>query len=148
MKKILILTVLAITIFSCIEKFDLQLAGAEPRLVVDGLINNKPGPYYLQLTLSKVGDISNHSNNSKVVNPVNNAIVVVSDNNGQIDTLEYIEWDETEYKYDYLTGWSVKEVTDQSGGIIGKIIITDPFEYNKSGFYKTSHLYGIPESTY
>lgn len=149
MKKIIILIVFTITLFSCIEKFDLQLADAEPRLVVDGLITNKPGPYYLQLTLSKVGDISNQRNNSsEMVHPVDNAIVVVSDNNGQIDTLEYIEWDETEYKYDYLTGWSVKEITDQSGGIIGKIVITDPFEYNKRGFYKSSHLNGIPESTY
>lgn len=149
MKNILILIVLAITIFGCIDEFDLHLPNAEQRLVVDGLITNRPGPYYFQLTLSKVGDISIPINNStEDVNTVNNAIVVVSDNTGQIDTLKYIEWDETEYKYDYLTGWSVKEITDQSGGIIGKIVITDPFEYNKSGFYKTSHLKGISGYTY
>ena len=148
MKKIIILTVLTITISSCIEKFDLQIENAEPRLVVDGLITNRPGPYYLQLTWSKVGDISIPINNStEDVNTVNSAIVVVSDNTGQIDTLEYIEFDETEYKYDYQMGY-IKVVIDQTGNIIDTIFIPDPFEYNKNGFYKTSHLKGIPGSTY
>lgn len=140
--------VLAIIIFGCIEEFDLHLPNAEQRLVVDGLITNRPGPYYFQLTMSKVSDISIPINSSSEdVNTVNNAIVVVSDNTGQIDTLEYIEFDETEYKYDYQMGY-IKVVIDQSGNIIDTIFIPDPFEYNKSGFYKTSHLKGIPGSTY
>jgi hypothetical protein len=149
MKNILILIVLAITISSCIEDFDLKLPDAEPRLVVDGLITNKPGPYYIRLTKGKVRNItSSEYSNTESVDPVNNAVVVISDNVGQVDTLEYLEWDENEYTYDYQTGGSIKIIKDQEGNIINRIIITDPFYYNKQGFYKTSHLKGIPGKTY
>jgi len=149
MKNILLFIVLTIMISGCVEDFDLKLPDAEPRLVVNGLISNKLEPNYIRLTLSKVGNItSSRINNSESVDPVTDAIVVVSDNLGEVDTLKYITWDEKEYKYEYQTGRSVKIIKDQSGNIIDKIYITDPYYYNNRGFYKTSHLKGMPGTTY
>ena len=134
---------------SCIEDFDLKLPVAEPRIVVDGLISSKPGPYYIRLTESKVGNITTSEiSNNELVNPVNDAIVVVSDNIGHVDTLKYLEWDEKEFTYDYNTGNSIKINKDQYGNITDTIVLTDPFNYNKRGFYKTSHLRGMSGTTY
>lgn len=135
-------------ITSCIEDFDLKLPYAEPRLVVDGLISSKPGPYYIRLTLSKVGNITQNNNVNELVDPVNNAVVVVSNDIDQSDTLQYVQWNENEYSYDYQTGNSIKIIKDQEGNSIDSIVITDPYYYNKRGFYKTSHLKGIPGITY
>lgn len=149
MRNILIFILLAFCITSCIEDFDLKLPVAEPRIVVDGLISNKPGPYYIRLTQSKVGNITTSEiSNNELVNPINDAIVVVSDNIGHVDTLEYLEWDEKEYTYDYQTGNSIKINKDLYGNTIDTIVLTDPYYYNKRGFYKTSHLTGIAGSTY
>ncbi len=148
MKNILTFILLTIMISSCVEDFDLNLPEAEPRIVVDGLISSKPGPYYIRLTLSKVGNITTSENsNNELVDPVDDAIVVVSDNTGQIDTLKYLSWDESEYTYDYRYGY-IKLIKDAAGNVIDRIALTDPYYYNKRGFYKTSHLKGIPEVTY
>lgn len=148
MKYILIFIVLAILIPSCIEDFDLNLPEAEPRLVVDGLITNKPGPYYIRLTKSKVINItSSWYSNTESVDPVSDAVVVISDNTGQKDTLKYLSWDELEYTYDYRYGY-IKLIKDAAGNVIDSIVLADPFDYNKQGFYKTSHLKGIPGTTY
>ncbi len=149
MKNILIFIALAITLSGCTEDFNLKLPDAEPLLVVDGLISNRPGPYYIQLTKSKVGDMAMiEASNKEVINPVSDAIVIISDDRGEIDTLKYISWDENDYSYDYQTGESFKIITDQSGNTIDTIFITDPYYFNNRGIYKTSHLKGIPGTTY
>lgn len=149
MKNVLISITLIILISSCIEDFDLKLPDAESRIVVDGLISSKPGPYYIRLTLSKTGNITTSEiSNKELVDPVDDAIVVVSDNEGQTDTLRYVQWNESEYKYEYQTGHSIKIIKDQNGSTTDTIVITDPFYYNKRGFYKTSHLKGVPMATY
>jgi len=149
MKNIPGFILLAIMVSSCIEDFDLKLPDAEPRIVVDGLISSKPGPYYVRLTLSKIGTITTSEiSNTELVNPVNDAIVVVSTSLGEVDTLEYLEWNEKEYTYDYQLWKFIKVIKDQSGGIIDTIFLADPMNYNKRGFYKTSHLKGIPGTTY
>lgn len=149
MRYLLIFTLLTILISSCIEDFDLKLLDAESRIVVDGLISSRPGPYYIRLTLSKNRNITTSEiSNNELVDPVDDAIVVVSDNAGQTDTLRYVQWNESEYKFEYQTGQSIKIIKDQYGSSSDTIIITDPFYYNKRGFYKTSHLKGISGTTY
>jgi hypothetical protein len=149
MKNVLIFIVLTIIFSSCIEDFDLKLPGTEPRLVVDGLISSKPGPNYIRLTLSKTGNITTSDiSNNELVDPITDAIVVVSNDSGQSDTLRYIQWNESEYSWDYRTGNSIKIIKDQYGITTDTIVITDPSYYNKRGFYKTSRLKGIPGTTY
>lgn len=149
MKNILIFILFAVMTFSCVEDFDLKRPAAESRIVVDGLITNQPGPYYIRLTKSKVGNITTSEiSNNELVDPITDAIVVVSDNLGEVDTLKYLDWNEKEYTYDYRLWKFIKVIKDQSGEIIDTIFLADPMNYNKRGFYKTSHLKGILGSTY
>lgn len=110
----------------CVEDFDFKLQNAEPRLVVEGLITNQTGPYYVRLTKSTTGGITSSNNSSfpfkDNAEPVENATVIISDDFNQIDTLK-------PYKVDIY------------GGDYGEN------SYNQ-GFYKTTHLKGIPEHTY
>jgi len=110
----------------CVEDFDFKLKEAEPRLVVEGLITNQTGPYYVRLTKSTPGGVTSNTNSSfpltdKAI-PIKNATVIISDDFNQIDTLK-------PYQVDIL-GESYGENS-----------------YNQ-GFYKTTHLKGIPEHTY
>lgn len=137
-----------IALLGCIEDFELKLPSAEPRLVVDGLISGKPGPYYIRLTLSNVGSMTTSENlYTSIVMPVNEANVVISDNSGQIDTLQYVQWDENDYQYDYRIGY-FKIIKDVNGNAIDTIALSDPYYFNKKGFYKTTHIKGIPGNTY
>lgn len=69
------IAVLTNVLFSCTEDYDMNLKNTnlEPTLVVDGVITDKPGPYFLALTLS-ADYFSNEFNPG-----VKDASVVVSD---------------------------------------------------------------------
>lgn len=109
----------------CVEDFDLKLKEAEPRLVVEGLITNQSGPYYIRLTKSTPGGlVSNTSNLDRTDNaePVEDAVVIISDDFNQTDTL-------SPYKVD-IYGNEFDE------------------SYFNQGFYKTKQLRGITGHTY
>ncbi|HEY0739985.1 MAG TPA: DUF4249 domain-containing protein [Chryseosolibacter sp.] len=67
---------------SCIERFELPDREMNPILVVDGLITNEPGPYYISLYYS-------HVLNKIVRNPepVGNATINIFDDQGNSETL-------------------------------------------------------------
>ncbi len=126
MKRIALFLILLISVLGCVEDFDLKLQSAEPRLVVDGLITNQAGPYYIRLTKSTPGGLTSISNNfynqTDNAEPVKNATVIISDDFGQQDTLKYT-------------------IIDILGGDYGESF------YNQ-GFYKTTQLRGIQGHTY
>lgn len=66
---------------ACTEKIDLDLKNSTPELVIEGYINDQPGPYYVALTKSK---LYNEDFNFK---GVTGAVVVMSDDAGNTDTL-------------------------------------------------------------
>lgn len=106
---------------SCVEDFDLKLQNADPRLVVEGWITNKPGPYYIRLTKSKIGTFASQDQNYfENVEFVKGAVVIISDDHGQIDTLRFIQPNDN----------------------------SDPRDKWFRGYYKTSKLIGIPDHTY
>jgi hypothetical protein len=122
-----IVILFSLVLFSaCVEDFDLKVKDGEPRLVVEGLITNQPGPYYVRLTKSTPGGLTSTTaltfRPKDNVEPVENATVIISDDFNQIDTLK-------PYKVDIL------------GGDYGEN------SYNQ-GFYKTTRLKGIQEHTY
>lgn len=126
MKRITLFSILSIfSVLGCVEDFDLKLKEAEPRLVVEGLITNQTGPYYVRLTKSTPGgltSIDNSFNQTDNAEPVEDASVVITDDKGQCDTLKYTIIDVYGEEYD------------------------ESF-YNQ-GFYATQKLKGIPGSTY
>jgi hypothetical protein len=81
-KTITIVTVLLmLAIASCQKVVNIDLNDASPRIVIEGIIDNSPGPYRVKLT--KSGSYFNQP----VLPPVSGAQVIISDNTGTIDTL-------------------------------------------------------------
>lgn len=76
--------------YSCTEEIDLSLNQKEKKLVIEALITDQPGPYFVRLTRTSnslytpsIADTSyaNHAERVK------NATIIISDNVGNIDTL-------------------------------------------------------------
>jgi hypothetical protein len=149
MRKLLILSLLSFTIISCVDEYDLDLDKVDSKLVVEGLITNQKGPYYIRLTESQSGKflepIHSYIDSAK---GIMNALIIVSDNVNQVDTLIPIEINEDEYHYDYRFGY-YKLLYDNNGNVIDTLWLTDPIEFRHDrGYYKTKHLVGIPGRTY
>lgn len=67
---------------SCTEKMNIKLDNAAPQLVIEGIVTNDP---YCAVLLSKSTNANEPANNIK---GVSNALVVISDNTGNKDTLQ------------------------------------------------------------
>lgn len=149
MRKVFVLSLLLVLITSCVEEYDLNLAEVDAKLVVEGLITNQKGPYYIRLTESHSGNFI-EPNNSPIdsAKGIMNALIIISDNINQIDTLLPINVNPDEYEYDYRFGY-YKYLYDNNGNIIDTLWLTDPIEFSHDrGYYKTKHLVGIPGRTY
>jgi hypothetical protein len=78
----LFFSLLTVLIFSgCQEVINVDLNEAAPRIVIEGLINDGPGPYKVMISMS--GSYFNQP----VLPPVSGAEVIITDNTGTIDTL-------------------------------------------------------------
>ncbi len=76
-----ILFVISLFLWSCEEVIELKHGKSEPLLVVDGKITDGPGPY--QVKLSQTTNFNNSDNDTKV----SDAEVVISDDEGNAETL-------------------------------------------------------------
>lgn len=68
--------------FGCEKVVDVKLKNSEPRIIIDADISNQPGPYLVKL--SKTVDY----NNSNEFPHVSGAIIKISDDAGNVDTLK------------------------------------------------------------
>jgi hypothetical protein len=100
----------------CQKVINVDLSEAAPRIVIEGLINDRRGPY--TVTISKSGSYFNQP----VLPPVSGAIVVITDDAGTLDTL-----------HEELAG---VYLTSKIRGIPGRIytlkVISDDQEYDGS----------------
>jgi hypothetical protein len=78
---IFVAVLLIIAISACQKVVNIDLNEASPRIVIEGVIDNGPGPY--RVILTKTGSYFNQP----VLPPVSGAQVIISDNTGIIDTL-------------------------------------------------------------
>ena len=76
---------------SCTEKIDLKLKNADPQLVIEGRVTDEPGPYYVLVSKSSP------YNTKQILEGVDSALVVISDDAGNTDTLTKV------YQGVYLT---------------------------------------------
>ncbi|MEM7038594.1 MAG: DUF4249 domain-containing protein [Bacteroidota bacterium] len=67
---------------ACEQEIDLELTESEPRLVIEGWVSTLPGPYEFRVSRS-VGFLGNEPQEL-----VSGAVIVVSDDMGNADTLE------------------------------------------------------------
>lgn len=111
---------------ACEENVDYKWGNPEPRLVVDGMLTNESFGSFVHLTLSDT--VVQKDEDWWAPVPVNDALVIISDDMGNADTLkrryEYqYEWDTITYNY----------IKVDSG-------------YNERGYYDVKK--GIPDHTY
>ena len=81
-KKLLLFVLTTMLLTSCQNVVSIDLNKANPHMVIEGNISDQPGPYTVQLT--KTG---NYFEPALVFPAVSNALVIVSDDAGQRDTL-------------------------------------------------------------
>lgn len=83
MKQLSYLLICLVFFTSCEKEIDLKLKDGSGDIVIEGNITDQPGPYYVLVTRSVAFTETNN------YPPVTNAVVVITDNSGQRDTLVY-----------------------------------------------------------
>jgi hypothetical protein len=133
--------ILIICVLGCTEEFDLNTHKKQPKLVVEGLITNKQGPYYVRLTKSKTDLVYVDTSDflSDNAEPVKNAFIVISDNIGNIDTLIPSPVYTDCYHY----------ILNENHEIVDSTLETCETTINiNKGFYQTTKIQGIAGRTY
>jgi len=83
-KTIFIAAVTLITFSSCEKVVEFDLNDHSPRLVIEGTVTNEAGPYYVIVSMSQsFDDITEYIT-------VNDALVIITDDTGTVDTLTLI----------------------------------------------------------
>src|SRR5687767_3267958 len=80
------------------ELANIKLDESNPRLVVEGLITDQPGPYFVQLSLT-----TSYYNKGEAPK-INNAIVTNTDNAGHSEVLSRVESQDGLYQTQTLQG--------------------------------------------
>lgn len=149
-----LLPILAIA-YSCTESFDLEL-DAEPKLIIDARIDNLTGPNYVRIGLSQTnfdGERYWYGYDSIIFisrfEYVDDALVIISDDCGTVDTLVPASDSILRYTYDYT------EIFDSTIMNYRMITTRGDSAYYKSdypelgGYYQTTKInQGKPEHTY
>jgi hypothetical protein len=78
---IFITVILSLCFSSCQKVIDIELNTSSSQIVIQGNINNQPGPYIVKISKTVDFDLSSS------YPPVSGATVIISDNHGTIDTL-------------------------------------------------------------
>lgn len=82
-KSLLTLSIISLLFSSCEKVIELELNDSESKLVIEGNITDQPGPYFVKLTKSVRFDAASQ------YPAVTNAVVVITDNTGNTDTLTH-----------------------------------------------------------
>jgi hypothetical protein len=94
---------------NCIEPIDVDFTEGEERLIVDGMITNKPGPYEVKLSTSAIYGKSGYDG---VAHPVSGAVLTISDDLGNSEVLTQKN----------ISGYIIEGTyTTQVGGIQGVV---------------------------
>ncbi|MCA6068207.1 DUF4249 domain-containing protein [Chryseobacterium sp. RG1] len=84
MKNLFLIILSLFIVTSCEKEIDLDLANESGKIVIEGNITDQAGPYYVKITKSVAVTAANQ------YPAVENAQVVLSDNMGQTETLQYV----------------------------------------------------------
>lgn len=85
MKKTIYITLFSLLLISCEKVINIDLNSSDPQIVIEGTITNQPGPYTIKIT--ETTDYFNPSDNPLLTN----AVINISDNEGNFETLLEIE---------------------------------------------------------
>ncbi|HAF27774.1 MAG TPA: hypothetical protein DCG75_01890 [Bacteroidales bacterium] len=140
---ILIVTIIIIILstVACVEDYDLGFNSNDYSVVINGLITNEDGPYYVRLTKSSPNFTFKESDYFFIdgADPIKGALVIISDNTGVIDTLIPTPRIVTNYNYQY----------DSIGNIIDSTSYEELYPHSSDfGYYQTTKLHGKAGNTY
>ena len=142
MKNTLYILFLSILVLleACSEKYEINTTTINPKIVVNGLITNASGPYYVRLTKStSQASNSNYGTHYDDAEPIQDALVIITDDIGTIDTLTPLLSDSL--KFDYNIGYFTIIHNDT-------ILVSDFQYYEKGGFYRSKSIKGVPGRHY
>ncbi len=141
MKSIVYLFIIILFYGSCTEEYNIKFENNDPKLVVEGIITNQPGPYFVKLSLSKSSFLDQSHNDTieatylfNGFKPVTEALVIISDNKGITDTL--INSPDSIYHV-FIRGIDTKDsarMLNPKGHFLG--------------YYQTTKIIGKPGNTY
>lgn len=124
---------------NCTKPFSLHLNEQAPRMVVEGSVFSAPGPYLFRLTLSRAA--LSTSGSAGNLSAIQNAIVAISDNLGNKDTLVSPP--------DSLIGYVKFYNRIGDNLLLDSVFVRTINSYTKKeGYYQTTHLVGVPGRTY
>lgn len=127
-------------ITGCTKDFHLDPKAVKSLYVVEGRISTMSGPYYVRVTKSMGLLPSSQATQSRdSAEPVKNALVIISDDNGITDTL--IPAADTVVRLQYYY---------DNGNIIDSQYRTreETVTIHDRGFYQTTKIKGLPGNTY
>ncbi|WP_027378620.1 DUF4249 domain-containing protein [Chryseobacterium daeguense] len=103
MKNIFLIIISIFLVTSCEKEIDLNLEDQSGKIIIEGNVTDQAGPYYVRITKSVAfTEINQYP-------AVENAVVVLSDNAGQTETLQYAG--NGNYKTSAFTGVSGRVYT-------------------------------------
>jgi hypothetical protein len=140
-KNIILLGLILLGLSSCSEEFDFEFEEQEALLVVEGCITNQAGPYYVRLTqsLSEVVKPDYSFSFSSPEKPVTDAVVRISDDIGNSESLRYIG--KREGMYPENEGWYVVENLQ---GVVGRTY-TLAIEWKGEIYTARDRMEAVPE---
>ncbi|KMQ64497.1 hypothetical protein ACM46_09525 [Chryseobacterium angstadtii] len=141
MKNIILIILSLFLVTSCEKEIDLDLDDKSGNIVIEGNITNQPGPYFVRITKSVAFTQSNQ------YPAVTGAQVILSDNTGQTEILQYVS--DGRYKTTAFTGVTGRTYTlkVQAEGKEYTAQSTMPEVVNFDGLTQDSFTFGS-ETTY
>ncbi|HVW60812.1 MAG TPA: DUF4249 family protein [Puia sp.] len=126
----------------CTKDYTIHPKGAKQLYVIEGRVSNMRGPYYVRVTRSQnsVEGFVDTLNWLERVEAVKDALVIISDDVGIVDTLRPVDSSGGRYGYGYMNG------RIDSG-------IRPLYDFDRSltagqGYYETKRITGVPGHTY
>jgi len=162
MNKYILVVFLLISTLSCKEEYPLELDKNESLLVVDACITNTKGPHFVRLSKSFT-QVKNriHTNYGDIVDePVKDALVIIKDDMGTVDTLSLLDdkflnnyYDDYNYPdYIYTSDDFIRNyyyTIEQNSGKIDTVVIRpSDYDLERNAIYKTNKIQGLPGGTY
>lgn len=135
------IALIMVTCFDCSENLNLNLSNNQQSIVIDGVITNNKGPYYVRVTKSSSYLNFNKDKQYSYTNatPILNAQIIISDENGNCDTL--VPATDTIPKYYYIY--------DSLGNVDSALWYYEISPTSsRYGYYQTKNLLGVIGHTY
>lgn len=138
-----LMSVLLLIAAGCTKDYTIHSKGAGQLYVIEGRVSNMRGPYYVRVTRSQNSvekGLADTLNWLERVEAVKDALVIISDDMGIVDTLKSVDSSGGRYGYGYING------KIDSG-------IRPLYDFDRSltasqGYYETKKITGVPGHTY